>query len=219
MKIHTCARRCYNLIILTVRCRLWCIHCIKKLNCAVSIRRLFDRKSILKTGFVNVKSLIILSMMTFPISEMRLEVCILIFHKQMRFRILSRLIHNMLHYYSGRWRPGPCVMFGLIWSGSFPCVLTQWGRVTHICVSKFSILGSDNGLSPGRHQAIIKTNAGILLIWPFRILLIWPFSEILIEINTFSFQKMHLKMSSAKWRPFVSASMWYANCWHISYRV
>ena len=33
--------------------------------------------------------------------------------------------------------------------------LTHWGRVTHICVSKLSILGSDNGLSPGRRQAII----------------------------------------------------------------
>ena len=34
-------------------------------------------------------------------------------------------------------------------------VLIHWGRVTHICVSKLSNLGSDNGLSPGRHQAII----------------------------------------------------------------
>ena len=42
--------------------------------------------------------------------------------------------------------------------------LTHWGRVTHICVSKQTILGSDNGLAPGRHQAIIWTNAGILLI-------------------------------------------------------
>ena len=33
--------------------------------------------------------------------------------------------------------------------------LTHWGRVTQICVSKLSILGSDNGLSPGRRQAII----------------------------------------------------------------
>ena len=33
--------------------------------------------------------------------------------------------------------------------------LTHWGRVTHICVSKLSILGSDNGLSPGRRQTII----------------------------------------------------------------
>ena len=28
------------------------------------------------------------------------------------------------------------------------------------------------------------------------------FAEILIEIQTFSFKKMHLKMSSGKWHPF-----------------
>ena len=33
------------------------------------------------------------------------------------------------------------------------------------CVGKLSIIGSDNGLSPGRSQAIIWTSAGILLIW------------------------------------------------------
>ena len=33
--------------------------------------------------------------------------------------------------------------------------LTHWGRVTHICVDKLTIIGSDNGLSPGRRQAII----------------------------------------------------------------
>ena len=30
--------------------------------------------------------------------------------------------------------------------------LTQWGRVTHICVGNLSIIGSDNRLSPGRHR-------------------------------------------------------------------
>ena len=44
--------------------------------------------------------------------------------------------------------------------------LTQWGRVTHICVSNLTIIGSDNGLSHGRCLAIIWTNAGILLIEP-----------------------------------------------------
>ena len=38
--------------------------------------------------------------------------------------------------------------------------------MTHICVSNLAIIGSDNGLSPGRRQAIIWTNAGILLIGP-----------------------------------------------------
>ena len=77
-------------------------------------------------------------------------------------------------------------------------ILTHWGRVTHICVSNLTITGPDNGLSPGRRQAVIWTNAGILLIGPLGT----NFSEILIEINTFSFKKMRLKMSSAKWRPF-----------------
>ena len=44
--------------------------------------------------------------------------------------------------------------------------LTHWGRVTHVCVSEIIIIGPDNGLSPGRRQAIIWTNAGILLIGP-----------------------------------------------------
>ena len=78
------------------------------------------------------------------------------------------------------------------------CPLTHWGRVTHICVSKLTIIGSDNGLSPDRRQAIILTNAGLLLIRPLGT----NFSEILIEILTFSFKKMRLKVSSAKRRPF-----------------
>ena len=48
--------------------------------------------------------------------------------------------------------------------------LTHWGRVTHICVSKLTIIGSDNGLSPN-------------------------FSETLIVILTFSFKKMRMKVS------------------------
>ena len=42
---------------------------------------------------------------------------------------------------------------------------SHWGRVTHKCVGDLSIFGSDNGLPPGRRQAIILTNAGILLIY------------------------------------------------------
>ena len=76
--------------------------------------------------------------------------------------------------------------------------LTRWGRVTHICVSNLTIISSDNGLSPGGRQTIIWTNAGILLIRNLGTNL----SEILSEIHTFSFKKMHLKTSSAKWRPF-----------------
>ena len=77
-------------------------------------------------------------------------------------------------------------------------LLNHWGRVTHICVGKPTIIGADNGLSPDRSQAIISINAGIMLIAP----LVTHFSEILNGIQTFSFKKMHLKMSSAEWRPF-----------------
>ena len=76
--------------------------------------------------------------------------------------------------------------------------LTHWGRATHICVSNLTIIGSDNGLSPGRRQAITWTNVGILLIGPLGT----NFSEMLIEIHTFLFKKILLKMSSGKWRLF-----------------
>ena len=76
--------------------------------------------------------------------------------------------------------------------------ITHWGRVTHICVSNLTIIGSDNGLSPGRRQAIIWTNAGILFIGPLGT----NFSEILIAIPTLSFKKMRLKVSFGKWQPF-----------------
>ena len=68
-------------------------------------------------------------------------------------------------------------------------MLTHWGQVTYICVSKVTIVGSDNGLWPGRRQAIIWINAGILLIGSLGT----NFSEILFEINTFSFKKIHIR--------------------------
>ena len=59
----------------------------------------------------------------------------------------------------------------------------------HICVSKLNIIGSDHALSPGRRQAIVWTNAGLLLKGPLGIIFL-----ILIEINTFSFKKTPLKI-------------------------
>ena len=77
-------------------------------------------------------------------------------------------------------------------------LLTHWGWVTHTCISKLTIIDSDDGLSPGQRQAIIWTNAGIMLIGTSGTV----FSDISIENHTFSFKKMHLKMLSAKWQPF-----------------
>ena len=69
--------------------------------------------------------------------------------------------------------------------------LTHWGRVMYKFIDSLPIILSDNGLSPGRRQAIIWNNIVILL----------NFSELLIEIHKFSFNKMHLNMSSGKWQP------------------
>ena len=80
----------------------------------------------------------------------------------------------------------------------FSLALTHWVRVTLIYVVKLTIIGSNNGLSPRRRQAIIWNNAGILFIGPLGT----NFIEILIRIQAFSFREMHLKMSYGKWRPF-----------------
>ena len=90
--------------------------------------------------------------------------------------------------------------------------LTHWGRVTHICVSDLPSIGSDNGLAPGRRQAIIRTNAGILLIRPLGT----NFSEFLAKILIFSFKKMRLKVSSAKRRPFcIGLNEWVNLAWRV----
>ena len=69
--------------------------------------------------------------------------------------------------------------------------LTHWGRVTHLCINKPTIIGSDNGLLLGQRQDTIWTNAGILLIGPLGT----KVSGILVWICIFSFKKMHLKLS------------------------
>ena len=107
-------------------------------------------------------------------------------------RPLGRLIFNMGIAIPGKTvfliETAPWSMWanslGYLWDANI-CLLTHSSWVTHICASKLTIIGSDNGLSPDRCQAIIWTNAGILLIGPLGT----NFSEILIEILTFSFEK------------------------------
>ena len=88
-------------------------------------------------------------------------------------------------------------------TGKWRYWLTHRDRVTHICVSILSTVGSDNGLSPGRRQAIIWTNAGIMLMEPMGI----SFNDNLIKIQQLPFKKLRLKMSSEWWRCCVSDSM------------
>ena len=61
-------------------------------------------------------------------------------------------------------------------TNSYP-ILTHWGRVTHICVSKLTIIGSDNGLSPGRRQAIILNQCWYIVNWVLRNKLQWNFNR------------------------------------------
>ena len=97
--------------------------------------------------------------------------------------------HNKTHRYTSS---------GYDYLDIWNAILTHWGRVTHICVGTNTNFGSDNGLAPTRRQAIIWTNAGILLIGPLGT----NFNGILSEIHIFSFKKIHSKMSSGKLRPF-----------------
>ena len=100
--------------------------------------------------------------------------------------------------FPGRWWRNNDLNLGINSYNRCLLQLTHWGRVTHNCVSKLTIIGPDKGLSPAPRQAMIWTNARTLLTGPLGT----NFSEILIEIYTFSFKKMHLKMLSGKWRPF-----------------
>ena len=55
--------------------------------------------------------------------------------------------------------------------------LNHWGWVTHKCICKIIINGSDNGLSPSGHQASISINAAILLILPLGTNFKWNFDR------------------------------------------
>ena len=76
-------------------------------------------------------------------------------------------------------------------------LLTHWGRVMHICVGNLTIISSDNGLLPGLRQAIIWTNAGILLNGPLWTKLQWN-----LNLNSIIFIKKNAFMWSTKLRPF-----------------
>ena len=110
---------------------------------------------------------------------------------------LKKTLHcqTSLTTYVLRW----CDCFRVFNDSTSTCcdLLLFWSNNANIWASKLRSIGSDNGLPPGRRQAIIWTNAGILSIGPLGTNI-----EILIEIHTFSFKKMHMKMSSGKWRLF-----------------
>ena len=146
-------------------------------------------------------------MMTWPCADTKsLSEQILIHHQVSvaicclahRWLVTTTCVSGLGHYWFGRWLVACLAPSHLDQFCPGLNELTHWGWVPHIHISKLTIIGSDNGLSPGRCQAIVWTNAVICLIGPLGT----NFNEILIEIYTFSFKKMHLKMLSAKWTPF-----------------
>ena len=77
--------------------------------------------------------------------------------------------------------------------------LTHRGQVTFICFSKLCFICPDNGSSPIRHKPLSGSSLiGSSLIRPIGT----HFSEFRIKMKQYSFKKMSLKRSSAKWRPF-----------------
>ena len=98
--------------------------------------------------------------------------------------------------------------FVLLWLYAFIVdlhhLLTHWGRLTHICVSKLTIAGSDNGLSPSRPQAIIWTKCWNIVNWTHGSKIQWNFNRSLyIFIKKSAFQYVFWKMAGI----FLSASV------------
>ena len=99
-----------------------------------------------------------------------------------------------------RWRSSDRVNFIIILISSLAksclyCLIeAEWRIYASV---NWAIIGSDNGMSPGRRQAIIWTNAGILSIRISGT----NFREILVEIHIFH-SRNALKKSSGKWWPF-----------------
>ena len=89
--------------------------------------------------------------------------------------------------------------------------LTLWGPEMYIYISKLTIIGSGNGLSPLRQQAITWPNVALLSVG----LLETTFNEIWIRILSFSFKKMHLKMLSAKMAAYLSREIWVKAVCHV----
>ena len=87
--------------------------------------------------------------------------------------------------------------------------VTHWGRVTYISVSKLTIIGSDNGLSPGRRQANIGTNARKIVNSNLRNQLQWNLkrnSRIFIQEN--AFEKVVCEITPILSRPRYINSSW-----------
>ena len=128
----------------------------------------------------------------------------------------------MLHSSTFATKPCSCFLHGQrIRPNLLTELLTHWGRVIHICVSKLTIIGLDNGLSPGRRQDIFWT-IWIIVNYILRNILRWNFDQnlyIFIQENPFenAVWKMEFILSRLQWVSHTNIEFvaWINNCIHI----
>ena len=109
------------------------------------------------------------------------------YHKNLSISLVKLTMNNNNHLY-----------FNIAKSTSKPAAMSGHVYSFPECWRVASIIGSDNGLSPDRHHAIIWTNAGILLIGQLEIY----FSDILSNICIFHSRKCIWKCFAVEWWPF-----------------
>ena len=106
------------------------------------------------------------------------------------------LLCNDVSHWLGEGLESALLLSGLNYNGVC-CLLIEAEWRIYAPVNSDTI-GSNNGLTPVWHQAIIWTSGDLLLTRPSGSNL----NKILFEIQIFSLKKLHLKILSAKWRPF-----------------
>ena len=94
-------------------------------------------------------------------------------------------------------------------------MITHWDRVTHICVSQLIIIGSDNGLSPDRRQAIIWNKWWNIVIWTLGKKFQWNLNRNLyIFIQENAFENVVWKLAVILSRPqCVKSYQLFPCCW------
>ena len=102
-------------------------------------------------------------------------------------------------YFRQRW----VNVFSLLDHQLYPATdsLTHWGRMTHICVSKLTIIGSDNWYRLAGVKRLSEPMLGYYQLDRSK--------QTSVNSCIFQFRKLHLQLSSGNWRPFFSASMCY----------
>ena len=97
-------------------------------------------------------------------------------------------------------------MIGVVaiqWRSTWNCSPLKWHVIVmHVCINNLTVIGSDNGLSPARHQDIIWIKAGILLTQTLGI----NYSEILkwntcIVIQENAFENVVFEMVKILYQP------------------